>query len=170
MARILKSRLDVAALVGALVIASAFFGPLEYGLKYLHFSVLTKERLVREAGVYIRERTRGGQLACLYVVRCDSGAARLELVVDISTWDFDDTKRTIWNRRFSSACQGRTTNFALHLIPMLGQEPEIDAVAHASWSFFNDRFIPIRNRFQSGSFTDQPWEPCTKEKAVAPPR
>jgi hypothetical protein len=155
------------ALVAALAIAFVFFGPLEYALKYLHFSALSKERLIRETKVYIRDRAGGDQMACLYVVECDGEHARLELVSDIVGWNFRAAKDRIWRRRFSwNYCPGRTTNFGLHLIPRAGHEPEIEATSHARWSFFNDRFIPQWGRFQSGSFSDQPWERCTPERVI----
>src|SRR5215475_11988772 len=141
-------------------------GPLEYALKYLQFSALSKERLISQAEAYIRGVACGDQMACLYVVACDGEHARLELVSDIAGWDFRAAKDRIWRRRFSNYCPGRTTNFGLHLIPRAGHEPEIEAISHARWSFFNDRFIPERGRFQSGSFSDQPWEQCTPERAI----
>ena len=155
------------ALVAALAIAFVFFEPLDDVLKYLHFSALSKERLIRQTEVYIRDRTRGDQMACLYVVECDGEHARLGLVSDIVGWDFQAAKDRIWRRWwFSNYCPGRTTNFGFHLIPRAGHEPEIDAISHARWSFFNNRFIPERGRFQSGSFSDQPWEQCTPERAI----
>src|SRR3974377_2228129 len=54
-------------------------GPLEYALKYLNFSALSKERLIDEAKAYIRVVAGGDQMACLYVVACDGKYARLEL-------------------------------------------------------------------------------------------
>jgi hypothetical protein len=154
------------ALVAALAIAFVFFGPLEYALKYLHFSALSKERLIRETNVYIRDIAGGDQMACLYVVECDGENARLELVSDIVGWDFRAAKDRIWRRRFSNYCPGRTTNFGLHLIPRAGDKPEIDRRSHARWSFFDDRFIPQWDRFQDGSFSDQPWEQCTPERTI----
>ncbi|MEQ1784327.1 MAG: hypothetical protein ABMA14_23485 [Hyphomonadaceae bacterium] len=165
MIRWLKSPLPLAALAATVVLAFLFLGPLDFGLKYLHFSTLTKDRLVREAEVYARERAGGPHLACLYAVRCNS-TAYLELVSDVAAWDLDATKQTIWARRFSTDCPGRTANFALHVIPARDQEAEIDAGAYARWSFFDDQFVPLRGRFESGAFTDQTWEPCTKEKAI----
>jgi hypothetical protein len=153
-------------LVPVLAIAFVFFGPVDYAQRYLHFSALSKERLIQEAKVYIRDRAGGDQMACLYVVECDGENARLELVSDISGWDFQAAKDRIWRRRFSNYCPGRTTNFGLHLIPRAGHMPEMDDTSHARWSFFNDRFIPQASNFQSGSFSDQPWEQCTPERAI----
>src|SRR5215813_3006290 len=59
------------AFVAALAIAFVFFEPVDYALKYLHFSALSKERLIHQAKVYIRDRAGGNQMACLYVVECD---------------------------------------------------------------------------------------------------
>src|SRR5215467_7895082 len=159
------------ALVAALAIAFVFFEPVDYALKYLHFSELSKERLIDQAKVYIRDRAGGNQMACLYVVECDGEHARLELVSDIVGWDFRAAKDRIWRRRFSNYCPGRTTNFGLNLIPRAGisHTPWASfnaAIAHARWSFVNDRFIPERGRFQSGSFSDQPWESCTPDRAI----
>ena len=159
------------AFVAALAIAFVFFEPVDYALKYLHFSELSKERLIDQAKVYIRDRAGGDQMACLYVVECDGEHARLELVSDIVGWDFQAAKDRIWRRRFSNYCPGRTTNFGLNLIPRAGisHAPWASfnaAIAHARWSFVNDRFIPERGRFQSGSFSDQPWESCTPDRAI----
>lgn len=173
-------------LVIALAIAFVFFGPLENALKYLHFSTLSKERLIREAKVYIRDRVLvrcanaaqpnqcrasspadGDQMACLYVVACDGEHAHLELVSDIVGWDFRAAKDKIWRRRFSNYCPGRTTNFGLHLIPRAGYERLSEAESHAIWSFVDDRFIPQWNRFEGASFSqDRPWEQCTPGRAI----
>jgi hypothetical protein len=158
-------------LVAALAIAFVFFEPVDYALKYLHFSALSKERLIHQAKAYIRDRAGGDQVACLYVVECDGEHARLELVSDIISWDFRAAKDRIWRRRFSNYCPGRTTNFGLNIIPRAGisHAPWSSfnpAIAHARWSFVNDRFIPERGRFQSGSFSDQPWESCTPDRAI----
>jgi hypothetical protein len=153
------------ALVTALAIAFVFFGSLEYPLKYLHFSALSKERLIHEAKAYIRDVAGGDQMACPYVVECDGEHARLELVSDIVGWDLQAAKDRIWRRRFSDYCPGRTTNFGLHLIPRAGRT-EIERRSHARWSFFDDGFRAQWSRFEGGSFTDQPWEQCTPERAI----
>lgn len=152
--------------VAALAFALAFFGPLEIVRKYLNFSALNEQKLIVEAENYIDERAGGNQMACLYVVSCDEEQARLELVQDIRTLDFTSVKRGIWDRRTSSFCPGRTANIALHLIPKEGEAERIESTALSRWSFFNDRFIPIRGRFQSGAFTDQSWERCTPQSAI----
>lgn len=144
-------------------------GPLQYALKYLNFSALSKETLIRETEAYIRGVAGGDQMACLYVVACDGEHARLELVSDIAGWDLQAAKDRIWRRRFSNYCPGRTTNFGLHLIPRAGPagRNEIDRSAHARWSFLGDGFIAQWTKFDGGgSFTDQPWEQCTAERAI----
>src|SRR3974377_2101683 len=73
-------------------------GPLEYALKYLNFSALSKERLRDEAKASIRAVSGGDQMACLYVVACDGKYARLELVSDIAGWDLQAAKDRIWRR------------------------------------------------------------------------
>src|SRR5262250_3180067 len=142
------------ALVAALAIAFVFFEPVDYALKYLHFSELSKERLIDQAKVYIRDRAGGDQMACLYVVACDGEHARLELVSDIAGWDLQAAKDRIWRRRFSISnyCPGRTTNFGLHLIPQAGPagRQEIDRRAHARWSFLDDGFIAQWSKFGGG--------------------
>lgn len=150
----------------ALLIAIVFFGPLDLSLRYISFLSLTKEKLVSEAEAYIDDRAGGNQMACVYVVKCDERYARLDLVRDIRDLDLKSVKRDIWDRRTRDICRGRTTNIALHLIPKPGHEEQIDALARSRWSFINDRFIPLHGRFQSGSFTDQPWERCTPERAI----
>ncbi|MGE0530536.1 MAG: hypothetical protein AB7G40_02365 [Hyphomonadaceae bacterium] len=161
----------VAAHVIVLAIVFVFFGPLDASLRYYRFSTLSKDEVVIQAERYIQDRAGGHQMACVYAVRCDSNRARLEMVRDLAAWDFQETKATIWQRRFdSSFCAGRTTNLALHLVPMDGYEAQNDVLSHARWDFFLDRFIPRRGRFQSGAFTDQPWERCTAANAVIRPR
>jgi len=151
---------------GILGILFVFAGPLDGLVRYSNFKSLTKEKLVAGVEEYLRYRVGGGQQACLYVVNCDGDLARLELVKDVETWDFEAAKKTIWNRRFSSFCPGRTANFGIHVIPIADEQPEFDAIAQARWVFFNDRFIPRLSRFQSGSFSDQPWEQCTAQFAL----
>jgi hypothetical protein len=162
------------ALVAALAIAFQLFwlqdfdGPLEYAVRYLNFSTLAKERLIRETKVYIREIARSDQMACLYIVQCDGERARLELVSDVAGWDFQVAKDRIWRRRFSNYCPGRTTNFGLHLIPRAGPagHQELDRISHARWSFLLDQFLAEWTHFQGGgSFTDQPWS-STPERAI----
>ena len=160
------------AFVAALAIAFVYFEPVDYALKFLYFSALSKEHLIDQAEVYVRDRAGGNHMACLYVVECDGAHARLELVSDIVGWDFRAAKARISRRwLFSNYCPGRTTNFGLHLFPRAGisQAPWSffdEAIAHARWSFVNDRFIPQRGRFQSGSFSDQPWEQSLPERAI----
>jgi len=148
------------------VVLVIFFGPFDQISRYLHFSTLTKERLTHEARVYIDRRAGGGQMACLYAVSCEGERARLVLIDDLETWDFASAKNTIWRRALGDSCSGRTTNFALHLIPHEGHEARVESLSRARWSFFNDRFIPIQDRFQSSSFSDETWEHCTAERAV----
>ena len=161
-----KATLRFALPIAGLAIAFVFLGPLDLALSYLHFTSLTKERLVGEAEIYIRDRAGGDQMACLYVVQCEGGHAHLELVPDMSALDLRGAKERIWRRRFSDYCSGQSTNFGLQLIPRPGHEAQIDAVSHARWVFFNDRFIPQHNNRESGAFTDQPWERCTPQRAI----
>ncbi len=153
--------------VAAIILAFLFAGPLDYGLRYAHYKTLTKQELVSGARIYIQNRTNGRQLACLYAVACDGDEARLVLIDDPVAWNFDESKQSIWRRRFEDFCPGRTTNFGLQLVPIEEAEPAGRGTALARWSFFNDRFIPNNSRVvQSGSFSDQPWEECTPEKAL----
>lgn len=156
-------------LVFTLPFGPFYDGPLDYALKYLQFLTLSKEHLIRQAEVYIRDVAGGDQIACLYVVACDGEHARLELVSDIVGWDLRAAKYRIWRRRFSNYCPGRTTSFGLHLIPRADPagRKEIDRTSHARWSFLEDGFTPQWTHFQGGgSFTDQPWEQCTPERAI----
>lgn len=153
-----------AALLVSLVLT--FCGPLDSTVRLYNFSALTHDKLVREARVYVDQRADGQQAACLYVVRCDEGRARLELVPALTAPELAAVKGDIWHRRTSGFCPGRTTNIGLQLIPETTGEPQIESISLARWSFFNDRFIPRSGRFQSGSFSDEPWEPCTRERAL----
>ena len=70
-------------LVGAvLIISGLFLGPFDYATRYIHFRILTKDKLVSGARTYIQDRVDGRQMACLYAVACDGEKARLELVED----------------------------------------------------------------------------------------
>ena len=162
--------LDALVLVtGGFLIPFKYEGPLQYALKFLNFWTLSKERLIDGAKAYIRVVAGDDQMACLYVVACDGEHARLELVSDIAGWNLQAAKDRIWRRRFSNYCPGRTTNFGLHLIPQAGPagRQEIDRRAHARWSFLDDGFIAQWSKFGGGgSFTDQPWEQCTPERAI----
>ncbi len=147
-------------------LALTFCGPLDTAARLYNFSALTNEKVVREARDYVDQRADGQQAACLYVVRCDGDKARLALVPALTASALKEAKGDIWQRRTSGFCPGRTTNIGLQLIPEIGGEPQIESIALARWSFFNDRFIPRSGRFQSGSFSDEPWEPCTLERAL----
>src|SRR5262252_8092347 len=76
------------AFVAALAIAFVYFEPVDYALKFLYFSALSKEHLIDQAEVYVRDRAGGNHMACLYVVECDGEHARLELVSDIVAGTF----------------------------------------------------------------------------------
>lgn len=144
----------------------AFCGPLDSVVRLYNFSTLTQDKLVREARVYVDQRADGRQAACLYVVRCDGGRARLGLFPALTATELEAAKGDILHRRTSGFCSGRTTNIGLKLIPEATGEPQIESISLSRWSFFNDRFIPRSGRFQSGSFSDEPWEPCTLERAL----
>jgi hypothetical protein len=153
--------------IAAFAIMLAAIDGVDYAIRFRDFARLSKETLVREAHAYIRDRTDGHQMACLYVVQCDGEHARLEIVAEISSLDLQAVKDRIWRRRFSDYCSGRTANFALHLIPREGHEEQPDRVAHAFWTFRGNGFYPRFTRFWGGAFTDQPWERCTPGKAIA---
>ena len=152
-----------------LLLLFAFAGPLDGIIRYANFTSLTKEKLVARADDYIRDRVPGDQLVCLYVVNCEGDRARLELVKHLDAWDFGAAKQRIWKRRFSAFCPGRTANFGIQVIPKTGEQSEIEAIAQARWVFFNDHFIPKHGRFQSGAFSEEPWESCTAQFALGGP-
>ncbi|MFY8143081.1 MAG: hypothetical protein ACOVMT_04260 [Caulobacter sp.] len=161
-----KNLLALVALVTIGGLVAIFGGPLDVSARLFNFAMLTEPKLIKEAHAYIDERTDGRQAACLYVVNCDGGSARLTLVSDLATWNLEDTKRDIWRRGSSGFCPGRTTNIGLQLIPEPGAQPDVESHMLSRWSFFNDRFIPRSGRFQSGAFSDKDWEPCTLERAL----
>lgn len=153
----------------AFVVAAGLFvfaGPLDIATRLLNFSTLTKEEVVSDAQTYLDQRGDQAQAACLYVVTCDEGRARLTLVPDLTDGIVKQLRKDAWHRRTSGFCPGRTTNIGLELIPEDGGEPLGSSQGLARWSFFNDRFIPRSGRFQSGSFSNEPWEPCTLERAL----
>lgn len=161
------SVLRKAGLFAVLAFVLAFCGPMETAQRFISFQTLSKHKLLEEARIYIDDRAGGEQMACLYAVSCEGGRARLSAVSNLAEWDLEATQEEIWSRRFSDYCPGRTANLALHLIPMEGAEEQMRALSHARWSFMHDRFIPISGRFQSGSFSEEPWERCTPENAIA---
>jgi hypothetical protein len=157
-----------AGLFAILAFVLAFCGPLETAQRFVSIQTLSKEELVREARAHIDDRAGGHQMACLYAVSCEGNRARLAVVSDLASWDLEATREDIWRRRFDGRyCPGRTANFGLHLSPAPGADEQTYGTSHARWSFARDRFIPIGGRFQSGSFSEEPWERCTPENAIA---
>ena len=147
---------------------------LEYGIRALNWWSLTKGEIVGGAQAY-RERYGthnpsylSNAYACLYVVSCDGGRAHLVRVTNPENWDFEATRSTIWNRRFSSTCPGRTANFGLHWIDASGADIP-DHLETAYWSFHNDRFVSRLGRFHSGAFSEEPWQRCTPDSAIISP-
>ena len=134
--------------------------------RYINWKTLTKDELVKGAQTYIEKRIGVSASACLYVVDCSKGEARLRMVNDIPSWDLDADRDMIWKRRFTRTCQGRTTNIGISVIPEAEQPALYKSTSLAMWSFYNDRFIPTYGRFQSGSFSTNSYEQCTHEKAI----
>lgn len=102
---------------------------------------------------------------CVYALDCSADRARLAIVHDLDKYDFEELRQLIWDRRFSSTCQGRTANLGLHL--MRSQDNgEYDYSDHAFWSFSNNRFVPQDGSWSGGSFSEEPWERCSMDGAV----
>ncbi|MDQ3126150.1 MAG: hypothetical protein M3Q74_11185 [Pseudomonadota bacterium] len=152
----------------ALLLATGLFvfaGPLDIAARLLNYLTLTEAEIVKDAQAYLDERADLGQAACLYVVTCDGGEARLTLVPDLTDDILEQVREDVWHRRTSGFCPGRTTNIGLELVPKDGGEPLGSSQGLARWSFFNDRFVSRSSRSQSGSFSEEPWEPCTLGRA-----
>ncbi|HBH89034.1 hypothetical protein [Ponticaulis sp.] len=145
-----------------------------YSSRALNWWSLSKSEIIDGARAY-RDRydnpvepRLSNAYACLYAVSCDGERARLVPVTDPENWDFEATRSTIWNRRFSDVCPGRTANFGLHWIDASGADIP-DHLENAYWSFHNDRFVMRLGRFNSGSFSEEPWQRCTPETAILSP-
>lgn len=154
----------IAVLVGLAGLLFVFAGPFEIIVKYWNFTTLTKAHVVQRAQAYVGSRVRGPVThICIYEVDCSGDEATLKLVDNIDTWDFEAAKARIWRRRFSDACSGRTANFGLHI---LTNGEELDSRTHARWVFLGNGFAPKSTRFGGGSFSEEPWERCTPERAT----
>lgn len=106
---------------------------------------------------------------CVYVLSCDHNEARLKLVHDLDEVDFEALRDQIWDRRFRRTCEGRTANLGIHIYRELSEtSSRYWHSDHAIWSFNNNRFIPKHGRFSGGSFSEEPWERCSLEKAIYP--
>ena len=145
-----------------------------YGSLALNWWLLSKSEIIGGAQAY-RDRYDihnqsylSNAYACLYAVSCDGGRARLIPITDPESWDFEETRSTIWKRRFSDACPGQTANFGLHWIDASGADiPHYLETAY--WSFYNDRFVTRHGRFHSGSFSEEPWQRCTPDVSILSP-
>ncbi|MCZ4297113.1 hypothetical protein [Henriciella marina] len=140
---------------------------IDYAGRYRSWQSLSGAKLSREISRYIDRYDVPAAHACLYAVDCSTGRARLALLGTLDDDTISEAKSRVWDRRFNPGfCDGRTTNFGLQLLGKDNAEPLADFNAHARWSFANDRFIQRWSRFQSGAFSEEPWERCTPEKAL----
>lgn len=106
---------------------------------------------------------------CVYVLSCDHNEARLQLVQNLDEVDFEALRDQIWDRRFQGTCEGRTANLGLHIYrDSTETSSRYWHSDHAIWSFGNNRFVPKHGRFSGGSFSEEPWERCSLEKAIYP--
>lgn len=159
----------VAVLLAPVLLFAAVLA-LEYPIRLLQWQTLSKTEVVKGAEVFRRRydlsaRYLENAYVCLYVVSCESGRARLSPVTDIESWDFAATKATIWRRKFSDYCPGRTANFGLHWVDRSGAEiPGFLETAY--WSMSNDRFLMRHGRFNTGAFSEEPWQRCTPDIAI----
>lgn len=136
----------------------------DYGSRYASWAGLEKPKVVAAAQWYVRERAPGKKV-CLYRVTCDKGRARLVLVKDLATWDFEATRQLVWDRKFGSGCPGYTANLALEVAPGGTVPPQ--GMERAVWSFYLDRFRPWQTH-EFSAFSEKSAEPCTPEYAIAP--
>ncbi|MAL10136.1 MAG: hypothetical protein CMF74_10790 [Maricaulis sp.] len=131
--------------------------------RFLSWRTLSAEMVRERAEVYVERYLIDDVGVCIYVVRCDSGRARLE-PVDVDEVDFDALRDRIWGRRFRNECPGQTANLGLHLVALNEVENEIlSNQANARWAFATDRFGPRWTRFGGGAFSEEPWLRCTPE-------
>ena len=136
----------------------------DYFSRYLSWKNLTKAEIVTSANRYVDERLPGAQV-CAYAVVCDRGRARLALVKDIGSWDFERSRQLAWERRVHNRCPGQTANFALEAAP--GNFKPSEAKRRAVWSFYNDRFVPIWGRFHGPhAFSEVKAEACSAKYAL----
>lgn len=142
----------------------------DYCSRFSSWSNLSAETVDRKARRYLDSRAMENypiKAVCVYVLSCDHNEARLKLVRDFDEVDFEALRDQIWARRFRRTCEGRTANLGLHIY----REPSESSSRfwhsdHAIWSFNNNRFVPKHGRFSGGSFSEEPWERCSPEKAT----
>ncbi len=154
------------ALAAVTLLAFFAMGPFDWAKRYSSWNNLSKAELVASANWYVKNRAPGNG-ACLYAVECKNGRATLKLVKSIDNWSIDVPKQIAWDRKFNSMCEGQTANFALELASdrLVGFGAYEDR-RRAVWSFYNDRFVPVRSRSDHSAFSEGVPEPCVSKYAV----
>lgn len=158
----------------ALALLAAIFllmaGPVQWWVRYQSWSHLSKDKLILSADSYIANRAPGTR-ACLFAVECRNGRARLKLIQSVKEWDFEASKQIAWDRKFDDVCQGLTANFALELANDDPQSQKIfEGSRRAVWSFYNDKFVPVRTRFDFAAFSEAKTKPCVGAYSVTTPK
>jgi hypothetical protein len=154
--------ITVLALIAVLVVGS------DYSSRYWSWRALSPAHIAASSQWYINNRASdidGISAICVYALECTDDGARLAIVRDPDQYDFGALKNLIWNRRFEGICPGQTANLGLHLM----RPPESNAVMptdQAIWSFYHDRFIPMRGNWSGGAFSEEPWERCSIDGAA----
>lgn len=125
--------------------------------RYVSWLTLDVPSLNGHIDKHMREVHRDVPFACLYTVTCKSGGAAMEIQVELTPEELITAKREIWRRRFEDYCPGRTAN--------IGLEHGGDKYpAQDKWAFGHG-FGGATGFGQGGSFSAEPWTPCTRELA-----
>lgn len=137
-----------------LALALYFLTPVARLVSWLTLDVPTLNGFIDK---HMREVHANVPFACLYTVTCSTGGAAMEIQVELTPEELVTAKREIWRRRFEDYCTGRTANIGLE---HGGNEyPEQD-----KWAFGHG-FGGATGFGQSGSFSAEPWTPCTRDLA-----
>lgn len=144
-------------------IPTVVFAVDHYG-RYDSWRTLDAATVQAEAINYVERYDINNVGVCVYAVTCEADRAILSPIPDLNAHDFYQTQELIRARRFEGACTGRTANLGLHLVELEQNSTTLRSYQETGrWSFSNDRFIQRRSRFQSGYFSEEPWQRCTHD-------
>jgi len=151
------------------VLVSLLFYGIDRFSRYQSWRGISHSRMPDAAQWYISNRAQyvsDVRAICFYALDCDDDHARLALVRNLDGYDFEALRERIWARRFGGTCQGYTANVGLHILRSQ-DSAEHSNFDHAIWSFYHNRFIPVRgHRNIGGAFSEEPYERCSMDGAA----
>ena len=133
---------------------------------YINWKSLTKREVIQAAESYIAYH-KIKEDACLYAVSCIDDRAHFRLIKDIESWNLEEAKQTVWQRKFDGTCTGRTANIGIYFTSENKEEWTNKTQHHSGiWSFSSNGFFRQMGRFSGASFSQQySWENCMPEFA-----